>query len=216
MLWHTTVRILPDQPLSRYHPGTSFQAGTGRKHCPGLPPWCTVCMPPYCSFPRSAPGGIDLPTSRRQMGYFHPLPDETTGQIPHSSVLSRDHGHGIFLSGIADSLSFQPSVLLSGRLPTHSGTKSVLLPHPRHSPAQAGTSVPDHSRHSRFPRVPPYPVEASLSENPAFLPPSRIGICEPVCSCQTTNPCHQKHGEQVHSLRHSSHRYQLSPRFLSE
>ena len=216
MLWHTTAWSLPDQPLSRYHPGTSFQAGTGRKHCPGLPPWCTVCMPPHGSVPRSAPGGIDLPTSRRQMGYFHPLPDETTGQIPHSSVLSRDHGHGIFLSGIADNLSSRPSALLSERFPTRSETKSVLLPHPRHSQAQAGTFVPDHSRHSRFPRVPPCAAGASLSGNPAFLPLSRIGICEPVCSCQTTNPCHQKHGKQAHSLRHSSHKRQLPHRFLSE
>ena len=216
MLWHTTAWSLPDQPLSRYHPGTSFQAGTVHMHCPGLPPWCTVYTLPYCSAPPPAPGGIVHPGNRQQMGYYLPPPDETTGQIPHSSVLSRDHGHGIFLSGIADSLSFQPSVLLSGRLPAHSGTKSVLLPHPRHSPAQAGTSVPDHSRHSRFPRVPPYPVEASLSGNPAFLSLSHIKICEPVCRDTTTNLCRQKHGEQVHSLRHSSHRYQLSPRFLSE
>ena len=150
------------------------------------------------------------------MGYYLPPPDETTGQIPHSSVLSRDQGHGIFRSGIADSLSFQPSVLLSGRLPTHSGTKSVLLPHPRHSQAQAGISVPDHSRHSRFPRVPPYPVEASLSGNPAFLPLSHIGICEPVRMDLTTSLCRQKHGKQAHSLRHSSHRHQLPHRFLSE
>ena len=216
MLWHTTAWSLPDQPLSRYHPDTSFQAGTGRKHCPGLPPWCTVYTLPYCSAPPPAPGGIDLPTSRRQMDYFHPLPDETTGQIPHSSVLSRDHGHGIFLSGIADSLSFQPSVLLSGRLPTHSGTKSVLLPHPRHSPAQAGTSVPDRSRHSRSPRVPPCAAGASLSGNPAFLPLSHIKICESVCRDTTTNLCRQKHGEQLHSLQHSSHRHQLPHRFLSE
>ena len=150
------------------------------------------------------------------MGYFPPPPDETTGQIPRSSALFHDHGHGIFRSDIADSLSSQLSAPLYERLPTHSGTKSVLLPHPRHSPAQAGTFVPDHSRHSRFPRVPPYPVEASLSENPAFLSLSHIEICAPVCRNTTTNPCHQKHGEQVHSLWHSSHRYQLPHRFLSE
>lgn len=205
-----------DDSLSQYHPDTSFQAGTGRKHCPGLPPWYTVCMPLYYSVPRPAPGGIDLPTSRRQMGYFHPLPDETTGQIPHSSVLSRDLGHGIFRSDIADSLSFQPSAPLSERFPTRSETKSVLLPHPRHSQAHAGTFVPDHSRHSHFPRVPPCAAGASLSGNPAFLPLSHIKICEPVCRDTTTNLCRQKHGEQLHSLRHSSHRHQLPHRFLSE
>ena len=216
MLWHTTAWILPDQPLSRYHPGTSFQAGTGRRHYPGLPPWCTVCMPPHGSAPRPVPGGIDLPESRRQRDCFPPPPDGTTGQIPHSSVLSRDHGHGIFRSGIADSLSSRPSALPPERLPVHSGTKPVLLPHSHCSPAQAGTSVPDRSRHSRSPRVPPCAAGASLSGNPAFLSLSHIKICEPVCRDLTTNLCRQKHGEQAYSLRHSSHRYQLPHRFLPE
>ena len=150
------------------------------------------------------------------MGYFPPPPDETTGQIPRSSALFHDHGHGIFRSGNADNLSSQPPAPPSERLPAHPGAMSVLLPHPRHSPAQAGTFVPDHSRHSHFPRVPPYPAEASLSGNPAFLPLSHIGICEPVCRDLTTNLCRQKHGERVHSLRHSSHRHQLPHQFLPE
>ena len=216
MLWHTTAWILPNQPLPRHHPGTFFQVGTGRRHCPELPPWCTVYALPYCSVLRPVPEGIDLPTSRRQMGYFPPPPDETTGQIPRSSALFHDHGHGIFRSDIADSLSFQPSAPLSERFPTRSETKSVLPPHPRHSQAQAGISVPDRSRHSHFLRAPPCAAEASLSGNPAFLSLSHIEICAPVCKDLTTNLCCQKHGEQVHSLRHSSHRYQLPHQFLPE